>query len=111
MTATVIPIEYHAASALERAIQIGAEHYKREVMLHRLVKMPKRIYIRDDDETADIVQALSEALEHEAGRGRSGHWSYSMSRQIGLQQALRAETERLTRELAYMHETASEGEV
>ena len=111
MTAAATSIDTHVASYLDRALQVGAEHYRREVMLPRLVKMPKRIYLRDDDETAYIVEALSAALEGEVSRGRSGHWTYSQSRQIGLQQALRAETERLTRELAFMDETAAEGEV
>lgn len=47
-------------------------------------------------ETVRICRMLARALRSERTRGRSGHWTYSLDRHLGLAQAYRAERRHLS---------------
>jgi len=73
-------------------IRAGMALWVRERMLPRLVPIgPEEI---DDVSRAGrlrVLRRLFGALRGERARGRSGHWSYSLDRHIGLVQAVAAE--------------------
>ncbi|MEJ1157975.1 DUF6477 family protein [Prosthecomicrobium sp. N25] len=70
----------------------GAELYRREVMLPRLIPIdPGLIASKEADARDRVIRMLARALRGERARGRAGHWTYSLDRHIGLLQAFRAE--------------------
>ncbi|MCT4654862.1 MAG: hypothetical protein N4A65_03520 [Cohaesibacter sp.] len=56
---------------------------------------PSEITRLEEEQTGELVRRLHRALHAERKRGRTGHWRYSLSRHIGLYQALSAEHARL----------------
>lgn len=81
-----------AASPRESMVRAGMESWARERMLPRLVPLtPDEIADRTRSGRVRVLTALLRALRGERMRGRSGHWSYSLDRHIGLVQAVAAE--------------------
>ena len=80
------------ASPRESMVRAGLESWVRERMLPRLVPLtPDEIADRTRSGRLRVLTALLRALRGERRRGRSGHWSYSLDRHIGLVQAVAAE--------------------
>lgn len=91
-------LELAARSALARVVANGASAYDRERVLPRLLPVAPADLAPDDAATARrICLMLARALRRERNRGRAGHWTYDLSRHIGLLQAYRAERAALTR--------------
>jgi hypothetical protein len=68
------------------------ESWVRDRMLPRLVPLtPDEIADRTRSGRLLVLDALLKALRGERRRGRSGHWTYSLDRHIGLVQAVAAE--------------------
>ena len=73
-------------------IRAGMEAWVRERMLPRLVPIgPEELADLSRAGRIAILRRLLSALRGERVRGRSGHWSYSLDRHIGLVQAVAAE--------------------
>ena len=88
-----------AIRAIGATIAAGAALYDRS-RLSRLIPIGPDEIARDDPlATRKIVLSLARALRGERTRGRAGHWTYDLNRHVGLAQALRAERERLAREI------------
>ena len=88
-----------AIRAIGATIASGAALYDRS-RLSRLIPIgPDEIASDDPLATRRIVLRLARALRGERTRGRAGHWTYDLNRHVGLAQALRAERERLAREI------------
>jgi hypothetical protein len=74
--------------------------WQREKMLPRLIGVgPEEIADRSGSGRSRILRRLMSALRSERMRGRSGHWSYSLDRHVGLVQAITAERGALRRML------------
>jgi hypothetical protein len=85
-----------ARKAIEGAVRAGAEAYRRERDLPRLVRIePRTPGTETIADVETIVARLERALRAERNRARSGHWTYDLNRHIALRQAHLAETERL----------------
>ena len=85
------------ASPREILVRAGMESWVRERMLPRLVPLtPDEIADRTRSGRLRVLTALLRALRGERMRGRSGHWSYSLDRHIGLVQAVAAERAAIT---------------
>lgn len=73
-------------------IRAGMALWVRERMLPRLVPIgPEEIGDVSRAGRLRVLRRLFGALRGERARGRSGHWSYSLDRHIGLVQAVAAE--------------------
>jgi hypothetical protein len=87
-----------AHGALVRIVAEGAGTYVRAAALPRLLPVAPADLERDDAATARrLCLMLARALRRERNRGRAGHWTYDLSRHVGLLQAYRAERAALTR--------------
>ncbi len=87
------------ARAINLKITGGADNYKRERHLHRLISHDNRQHSQGSgDKTIKIIRKLCSAIRRERQLGNAGHWAYDLNRHIGLRQALRAEL-RFLREL------------
>ena len=85
--------------AIGRTIAAGAQLYRREIMLPRLLPIgPREASDPTPEGRLAVLKRLARALRSERSRGRSGHWSYSLDRHIGLLQAYQAERASLGRE-------------
>lgn len=86
-----------AAAAVRTTLDVGVAAYDRRRMLPRLIGAGPDL-IADETRAGRlrIVKMLGRALRGERGRGRAGHWTYSLDRHVGLVQALRAEASALT---------------
>ena len=85
MTSLEIRLHEAADRAIQSTIALGASLYRRDIILPRLIPF------FPEDTTDQIVDRLTRAIAGEEGRGRAGHWSFSMTRLIALKQALEAE--------------------
>lgn len=73
-------------------VRAGMASWVRERMLPRLVPIgPEEIDDLSREGRLAVIRRLIGALRGERARGRSGHWSYSLDRHIGLLQAVAAE--------------------
>jgi hypothetical protein len=78
-----------AQSAIRSTVRIGVATYDRTRMLPRLIPAtPDMIADLTPTGRRAILRLLLKALRRERTRGRSGHWTYSLDRHIGLVQAL-----------------------
>lgn len=88
----------HGSAAAEDVVRAGVEAWVRERMLPRLVPIgPDEIADVSRSGRLAVLRRLIGALRGERARGRSGHWSYSLDRHIGLMQAVAAERQAFTR--------------
>src|SRR5262245_50104398 len=72
------------------------DQYCRVAQLPRLLKMwPSELEDYSYPGTLRVTTLLRQALRAERCRARSSHWAYSLSRHMGLMDALKAERERL----------------
>jgi hypothetical protein len=77
---------------LLRLVTAGAEVYRRDLVLPRLLPVGPDDLSGPEPATGRRLCALiARALRAERCRGRAGHWSYDLNRHIGLAQALKAE--------------------
>lgn len=60
---------------------------------------PAEIERLDNKSSKTILERLRKALRAEKRRGQQGHWRYSLSRHIGLAQAVKAEQQLLRTEM------------
>jgi hypothetical protein len=75
-----------------REVETGAEDYRRERHLPRLLPlMPAEVADTSTAMRRTIVARLARALRAERARGRAGHWTYDLNRHIALSQAYTAE--------------------
>ncbi len=98
------------ARAVNLTISGGANHYKRERHLQRLICHDSQQFHENPGcETIKIVRKLCSAIRHERRLGKTGHWAYDLNRHIGLRQALRAELKNLRelRKVKQPHQDAS----
>jgi hypothetical protein len=80
------------ARAVDRTIENGVAIFRREIMLPRLIPVaPDEMADHSAAGRSRIVRRLAKSLRGERTRGRSGHWTYSLDRHIGLLQAFKAE--------------------
>ncbi|WP_316858073.1 DUF6477 family protein [uncultured Cohaesibacter sp.] len=80
------------SSILYHAIRSGERDYVRKRDLPGLLHLfPGEIEAMERRSPFAIFQSLTRAIRAERIRGRSGHWRYSLTRHIGLRQALAAE--------------------
>jgi hypothetical protein len=79
-------------SELGRLVRAGALDYNRTLVLPRLLPVgPDDLHGPEPTLGRRLCTMIVRALRAERNRGRSGHWTYSLNRHIGLMQALKAE--------------------
>ena len=93
----VEPICHECAQGLvDQQLRHGEKHYNRRRDLPGLLHLfPAEIVKLDRVSDKAVLKRLLALTKGERLRGRSGHWRYSLTRHIGLMQALRAEKRRL----------------
>jgi hypothetical protein len=86
---------FETVSAVHPKDRVGPDEIRdvrRDLLLPRLIPVgPEEIEDRSIAGRGRIVRRLAKALRGERARGRSGHWTYSLNRHIGLLQAFKAE--------------------
>ncbi len=92
-----LPTEKKSRSFLRARIKSAAQRpFNRESELPKLLGLwPSELRDFSLAGTARIVALLRKAIRSERQRGRGGHWTYDLSRHLGLAEALKAERVRL----------------
>ncbi|BBE72085.1 hypothetical protein OHA_1_01672 [Pleomorphomonas sp. SM30] len=84
-------------TAVAAIVAEGVARYRRAEILPRLLPVgPDDLGPDGPARTRRLCRLLARALRGERGRGRAGHWSYSLDRHLALVQAYRAERAHLT---------------
>jgi len=85
-----------ARESLQIALRQAASAYRRDDFLRSFHRLPRGAVAAETPEAAAaVLKELERALRAE--RARAGHWTYDLSRHIGLLVAHRAEQERALR--------------
>jgi len=86
-----------AVTAVAAIVADGVARYDRATILPRLLPVgPDDLAPDGVAATRRLCRLLARAMRAERGRGRAGHWSYSLDRHVALVQAYRAERAHLS---------------
>lgn len=81
-----------AQQVLEHIFAKGQANYERARQLPSLIPIDRcELSDMSAETTQSLILRLEQALRAERARGRAAHWSYSLTKHIGIIQALRAE--------------------